>query len=45
LIGGKIVRVGDEIDSVLGVKFVGVDAATKHLIFADRTGAQVRVKY
>jgi hypothetical protein len=45
LIGGKIVRVGDEIDPVLGVKFVGLDASTKHLLFEDRTGAQVRVKY
>ncbi|MCX6937682.1 MAG: hypothetical protein NTU80_07245 [Verrucomicrobia bacterium] len=45
LIGGKLVRVGDEIDSALGVKFVGVDADTKHLLFEDRTGAQVRVKY
>ncbi len=45
LIGGKLVRVGDEIDSALGVKFVGVDAATKHLLFEDRSGAQVRVKY
>ena len=45
LIGGKVVRVGDEIDPVLGVKFVGLDVSTKHLLFEDRSGAQVRVKY
>ena len=45
LIGGKVVRVGDEIDPVLGVKFVGLDVTTKHLLFEDRSGAQVRVKY
>ncbi len=45
LIGGKVVRVGDEIEPVLGVKFVGLDVSTKHLLFEDRSGAQVRVKY
>lgn len=45
LVDGRIVRSGDMLEPVQGIKFVGVDAATKHLILQDASGAQLRVKY
>ena len=45
LVDGRIVRSGDMIEPVLGIKFVGVDSETKHLILQDASGAQLRVKY
>ena len=45
LVDGRIVRSGDILEPVLGIKFVGVDSETKHLILQDATGAQLRVKY
>lgn len=45
LVNGRLVRVGDEIEPSLRIKFVGVDAATKHLMLEEGSGAQLRVKY
>ncbi|MBC8009008.1 MAG: hypothetical protein H7067_02800 [Burkholderiales bacterium] len=45
LVDGRIVRSGDMLEPVQGIKFVGVDSATKHLILQDSSGAQLRVKY
>jgi hypothetical protein len=45
LVNGRLARVGDEIEPSLRIKFVGVDAATKHLILEEGSGAQLRVKY
>jgi hypothetical protein len=44
-VNGRIVRSGEEIESTLGIKLMGVDAVTKHLILEERSGAQLRVKY
>lgn len=45
LVDGRLVRAGEVIDPVLGVRFAGVDAETKHLILEDETTARVLVKY
>lgn len=45
LVDGRLVREGDVVDPVLGVRFKGVDADEKQLILEDATTAQVRVKY
>lgn len=45
LVDGRVVREGDVLEPNLGIRFVAVDAATKHLVLQDGTGAQVRVKY
>jgi len=45
LIDRRLVRQGEVIEPVMGVKFVGVDARRKHLILQDESGAQVRLKY
>lgn len=45
LIEGRIVREGELIEPLLGVKFAGVDAEQKQVILQDETGAQVRLKY
>jgi hypothetical protein len=45
LIDGRIVRAGDLLDPALGIKFVAVDADTKHLILEEPSGARMRVKY
>jgi hypothetical protein len=42
---GRVVRSGEEIESALGIRLIGVDAVSKHLILEERTGAQLRVKY
>jgi hypothetical protein len=45
LIEGRIVREGELIEPLLGVKFAGVDSDQKQVILQDETGAQVRLKY
>lgn len=45
LVDGRIVRAGDLLEPALGIKFVAVDADTKHLILEEGSGAQLRVKY
>ncbi|MEY4489647.1 MAG: hypothetical protein RIQ79_2155 [Verrucomicrobiota bacterium] len=45
LIDGRLVRQGELIEPVLGVKFDSVDASRKQIILKDETGAQVRLKY
>lgn len=45
LVNGRLVRTGDLVDPMLGVKFVGVDPDTKHLILQETGGAELRVKY
>jgi hypothetical protein len=45
LVDGRIVREGDVIETNLGIRFVAVDLASKHLVLQDASGAMVRVKY
>ena len=45
LIDGRLVRQGEVIEPIMGVKFAGVDAPRKHIILKDESGAQVRLKY
>ncbi len=45
LVNGRLIREGDVVDPSLGIRFVGVDAETKHLVLEEASGAQVRVKY
>ncbi len=45
LVDGRLVRAGDLIEPTLGIKFIAVDAETKHLILEEASGARLRVKY
>lgn len=45
LINGRLVRIGEMVDSTLGIRFHAVDRDTKQLIFKDFNGAQVARRY
>ena len=44
-INGRLIRVGEVVDSSLGVRFESVDPATKTIVFKDTTGAKVARRY
>lgn len=41
VINGKLTRVGEAVDSGLGITFEGIDATGHNLVFKDRSGATV----
>ena len=45
IMNGRLVRIDDDVDSVLGIRFVGADLKARELILQDYTGAQIRVNY
>jgi hypothetical protein len=45
LMNGRMLRTGEVLDSQLGVRFTGIDAAHKLLIFEDNTGAIMQRRY
>jgi cytoskeletal protein RodZ len=45
VINGRLMRVGERIDSDLGVTFEGLDVNRQRLIFKDRTGATIQRKF
>ncbi len=45
MINNRLVRTGEMVESGLGIVFVGVDPARRHLLFKDRAGALVARKY
>lgn len=45
LIDGRLIRQGETVEPVLGIKFADIDAEAKHIILEDASGARVKVKY
>lgn len=45
LINGRVVRVGEVLDAAAGIRFVGLDTATRELILQETGGALLRAKY
>lgn len=45
VINGKLTRVGETVDAVLGIMFDSVDTERRNLVFKDKTGAIVARKY
>ena len=45
MINNRLTRVGDIVDSALGITFDGVDADKRQIIFKDKTGATVTRRY
>ncbi len=44
-INGRLVRLGEVVDSLLGVRFDSIDPKTKNIVFKDSTGATVARRY
>jgi hypothetical protein len=44
-INGRLVRMGETVDSLLGIRFESVDPKTKNIVFKDSTGATVSRRY
>lgn len=45
LIDGRLVRQGELVEPMLGIKFADIDVEAKQIILEDAAGARVRVKY
>jgi len=45
LIDGRLIRQGETVEPVLGIKFADIDAEAKQIILEDASGARVKVKY
>jgi hypothetical protein len=44
-INGRLIRVGETVDSSLGIRFESVDPKAKNIVFKDSTGATVARRY
>ena len=44
-INGRLVRLGEVVDSSLGIRFDSIDPKTKNIVFKDSSGATVARRY